>query len=503
MGLDPSPNLPALLFKSFTERLRQNSDLRAFLRTDMVGKDTMFPTPFGFQKLLYADYVASGRSLWVVENFVTEFILPLYANTHTKTSFCGSYITEFREQGRAIIARECGAEDAKLYEVIFSGSGATAGFNRLVNLFGVDSGARVIHGPYEHHSNILPWRKAGAETIEISEAPFAPYGPDLDEIERELCRAKRDGKRPVLTFTAASNVTGVLTDVVAVSRLAKAHDAIMIWDYACAAPYMPMSMTPAPDVRIDAIVISTHKFVGGPQASGVTIVRKDRVVTNVPTWPGGGTVDWVNNKTQDYTSSLAEREEAGTPNIIGDIRAALAFLVRGVTDPSRMLHDNINLTGSAMIQLYNTPNLYLLGPPPEFTARLPILSFLVGDGFGGYLHQVHVTRMLSERFGIQSRGGCACAGPYGHTLLGVDDNLSQAIRDEIREGNELAKPGFTRLNLSVLMTREEREYILQAIRAVAMYGNAWLAEGGTDGAAARDIKWNWTRRQQRDVGFSY
>lgn len=435
------------------------------LAADLVGNDAELVGPFGRKKLVYADYVASGRALLSVEHFVLAKVLPFYANSHTEASYCGGFITGLRQAARNAIADCCGADQR--YAVIFAGSGATAGLNRLVNLFGIQAalGAgtvpRVVIGPYEHHSNILPWRESGAEIVEIPEAVTG--GPDLAQLDAALAGA---GGRPVIcALSAASNVTGIIADVASITRQVKAAGARINWDYAGAGPYLPIAMEPAPGVEIDAIVISPHKFIGGPAASGVLIVRRDAVQTETPTWPGGGTVKFVSPTGHDYSDRLEGREEAGTPNVIGDIRAGLAFLVKEAIGEGAMSARNAELSARALSAWSKVDRIELLGNTRA--DRLPIISFRIGDGKGGYVHQQLVTRMLSDRFGIQARGGCACAGPYVHRLLDIDEAASEDLRRAIARGEELRKPGFTRLNFSVLLSDEKVQYILDSVAQLA------------------------------------
>ena len=457
-------------------------DVKSALYDGLVGSNVKIFGPYGDKELVYADYVASGRALHQVERFVLEQVLPFYANSHTEASYCGGAMTRMRREARAVIAGLCGCNDQ--HAVIFSGSGATSGLNRLVNLLGVTDTvaagkhARVIVGPYEHHSNILPWRESGAEIIEIAEDPKG--GPDLAQLASVLQQGAPE--LTICTLSAASNITGITSDVTTITAMVKAAGAKMIWDYAGAGPYVPVAMSPADGVEIDAIVISPHKFIGGPGASGILLVRHDAVVTETPTWPGGGTVKFVSPVAHDYSSSLESREEAGTPNVIGDIRAALAFLVKDAIGAEAMAGRNRQLTQRAFRAWQDVPHLKLLGMVDA--DRLPIFSFQISDGKGGYVHQQLITRMLSDRFGIQARGGCACAGPYVHRLLGIDEQESEAIRQAIQSGKELQKPGFIRLNLSVLLPDEKVQFILDAVAQIAADATEFEADYTVDPARA-------------------
>ncbi|MBX3581057.1 MAG: aminotransferase class V-fold PLP-dependent enzyme [Rhizobiaceae bacterium] len=447
------------MLADFADGLRRDDPVIE-LRHGLVGSDAMVDGPFGPKPLLYADYVASGRALMQVERFMLERVLPFYANSHTEASYCGGLITRLRRDARATIGACCGATSD--HAVIFAGSGATAGINRLVNLFDVGPQALVIIGPYEHHSNILPWRESGAELIELPEA--ADGGPDITAFQAALDGAA-PGRRVVCAFSAASNVTGITADVARITRMANAAGARVIWDYAGGAPYLKISIQPAADAAIDAIVVSPHKFLGGPGASGVLIVRRDAVLRDGPSWPGGGTVRFVSPTAHDYSTSVEAREEAGTPNVVGDIRAALAFIVKEAIGEERMARRNDELAARAFAAWLPVPQIELLGS--RSAHRLPIFSFRVRDGRGGYVHQQLVTRMLSDRFGIQARGGCACAGPYVHRLLGIGDDESEAIRKAIIAGEETTKPGFTRLNFSVLLSDDKVEFILRSVAELA------------------------------------
>jgi selenocysteine lyase/cysteine desulfurase len=432
------------------------------LRKGLIGEGLNIPGSEGDVPLIYADYVASGRALTQVEDFILDRVLPYYANSHTEDSFCGSYITRLREAARAEIARLTGAD--KSCTVVFAGSGATAGLNRLVGLLGINEAESpvVLHGPYEHHSNILPWRESKAQVIEVPEGEGG--GPDLKALETLLCdHAEAD--LVIGSFSAASNVTGIVTDVAKVTRLLKSHGAKAVWDYAGGGPYLAVDMASDTDAALDAVVISAHKFPGGPGASGVLILRNEAVRLNRPTWPGGGTVSYVSPWAHDYVNNLAEREEAGTPNILGDIRAALVFLVKEAIGPDAISRREAELNALALKGWEDNPHLTLLGT--ENPHRLPIFAFLVRNREGQIQHHKTFTTRLSDLYGVQARGGCACAGPYGHRLLNVDRATSEMLRGEVLAGQEMSKPGWVRLNFSYLMDDITAQYIIDSVNALS------------------------------------
>ncbi|MDC0736701.1 aminotransferase class V-fold PLP-dependent enzyme [Cognatishimia sp. SS12] len=449
----------------FENDLRAQPDPIAALRSGLIGAGRTIVTPQGTKKLIYADYVASGRALRQVEDFVMSEVLPYYANSHTEQSYCGARMTHMREQARRIIAEKCGATTAE-HAVIFGGAGATTGLNQLVHLFGIKAALRagqhvfVLTGPYEHHSNLLPWRESGAEVIELPEAPDG--GVDLDALAQRLKTLSRKGM-VIGSFSAASNVTGVCTDPAPITALFNAHGARIIWDYAGGGPYLPISMQPG-GAMADAIVLSPHKFIGGPAASGVLIVRRAAAISTTPSRPGGGTVSFVNAERHDYVTRLEQREEGGTPNVIGDIRAALALIVKDVIGQERISKINQKLCKRAFDAWHDHPQIGLLAPRQRL--RLPIFSFAPRTQNGRPLNYKAFTTALSDHYGIQARGGCSCAGPYVHRLLHINSAQSALLRREILLGNDSNKPGFVRFNLSYLMDDATVDAILTAVPAL-------------------------------------
>jgi selenocysteine lyase/cysteine desulfurase len=465
-----------------------SGDVVAELRQGLIGEGMEIPGPRGPVKLIYADYTASGRALRQVEDFVQERVLPFYSNSHTEASYCGAYVNRLRSAARAEIARICEADDD--HAVIFTGSGATSAVNRLVHLLlGAPADrtstapALVLQGPYEHHSNILPWRESGAEVLELPEA--CEGGVDMAALEAALTAPSAQGRRVIGAFSAASNVTGILTDVAAVTAMLKRHGGLSVWDYAGGGPYLPISMKAGGGV--DAVVLSPHKFVGGPGASGLLIVRRNAVVAATPSLPGGGTVAFVSPWSHRYNDDIVAREEAGTPNIVGDIRAALVLLVKEAVGCETIKRRCKMLRERALAKWRDAPNLQVLGVCAE--ASLPIFSFKVTDADGGAVHHQLVTRILSDYYGVQARGGCACAGPYAHRLLGISEESSTAIAAALDDGDELGKPGWTRLNLSYLMDDAKADLVIDAVlevsRQAAQLREAYVVDEATARFSAR------------------
>jgi selenocysteine lyase/cysteine desulfurase len=458
-------------------------EVAARVRQEELGRATRVATPYGPRLLCYADLTATGRAVGFVERQLAA-LLPYYANTHTALSATARVTGSLREQARHQLARgvHAGPED----EVLFVGSGATAAVNKLVGMLGLripeplerehrlsaaiprERRPVVLAGPYEHHSNELPWLESIAELVEVALGPDGAI--DLADLERKA-RAHRDRPLVIGAISAASNVTGVLTDVAAVARILHAEGAVCCVDYAAAGPYVPIDMHPPdPAARLDAVFLSVHKCMGGPGASGVLVAHRSLFRSRVPERPGGGTVDYVSSfeKLQvDYAPRLAEREEGGTPNILGDVRAGLAFALRELLGPERIREHELRLADQAWRRLAGHPRLRLLGPGTG--ERLPILSFNV-EG----LHHDLVSALLDQLFGIQNRAGCSCAGPYGHRLLGIDREHSAAYRRLIGLGLLGVKPGWVRISLPYYFSEADVDFVLSAVELLADEGEAFV-----------------------------
>ena len=470
-------------FAPFRDALRRPDPVAA-LRAGLIGDEIAIDTPFGRQALLYADYTASGRALRQVEDFVADHVLPYYANSHTEASYCGATMTRMREAARAEIARMtgCGPD----CHVIFAGSGATGGINRIVGLLDVaalvaDGGrAEIVIGPYEHHSNILPWRETGAHVVELAEAEDG--GPDRAALAAALSAAA-GADLVVVALSAASNVTGILADTEELTRQIKAAGALAVWDYAACAPYVPIDMGQGETAK-DAIVFSPHKFAGGPGSSGVLLLRDTLPRRARPTAPGGGSVRFVSPWDHAYSASIEAREEAGTPNIIADIRAALALMVKEAVGTDVIATRDAALRQRALDAWRAVPQIELLGNPRAANA-LPVFSFRVRAPGGGHVHHQLFTRMLSDFRGIQARGGCACAGPYAHRLLDLDRAESLRIFDRLGAGQELDRPGWVRLNLGYLLSDDQAGRIIDGVASLARQAPELACHYASDMATAR------------------
>jgi selenocysteine lyase/cysteine desulfurase len=455
-----------------------------WLRSEVIGSGTEIETPFGQRRITYADYVASGRPLGYIERTLMGRVMPSYANTHTEDSFTGARTTHYAHEAAEYIKGCLGADDR--YKIIFTGTGSTAAIKRLQEILGlsVPSPLRarllevtrpeerpvVFVGPYEHHSNEVSWRETIAEVVEI---PLCEKGLiDLDALHAALTDKQYANRPKIGSFSAASNVTGIISDTRSIARLLHAQGAFACFDFAASAPYVKIDLKPGKPDGYDAVFISPHKFVGGPGSPGVLVFNQAMYTLETPSTAGGGTVTYVSSSEHHFVTDIEAREDAGTPAILQKMRAALAFWVKEQVGTVLIEQRERDFIKRALERLGKNPKLEILG---NLTAkRLAVVSFLVrseaSNGGGRYLHPRFVVRLLNDLFGIQSRGGCACAGPYGHRLLHIDDDLSHRYMNTIQAGFEGIKPGWTRLNFNYFISNDEFEFLISALEFVADHG---------------------------------
>ncbi len=458
-----------------------STQLVAKIRDSVIGDGQLIETSFGQKPLVYADYTASGRSLDFIEEFITDRVLPYYANTHTESSFTGAQSTAFREEARQSIKQAVNAvEDDQL---IFCGSGATAAINKLIDIMNLrlpaDLNERhkfldlvprasrpvVFIGPYEHHSNEIPWRESIADVVVI---PLSQLG----QLDTKVLQAKliefTDRPLKIGSFSAASNVTGLKTDVDEVAALLHQYDALSFWDYAAAAPYVSIDMNPVNSAcSKDAVFLSPHKFVGGPGTPGVLIVKKQLLKNSVPASPGGGTVLYVTPVDHQFIADHERREEGGTPAIVESIRAGLVFKLQQAVGTDLIERLEASFKQRALTQWKTNRNIEVLGDSSQ--EGLSIFSLRIKHE-GADLHYGFVVALLNDLFGIQARGGCSCAGPYGHELLGMDLNYSRKLEKELNNGHMVMRPGWVRLNFNYFINEETFDYLLKAIEYVSVLG---------------------------------
>ncbi|KAF9601543.1 hypothetical protein IFM89_020371 [Coptis chinensis] len=442
----------------------------SWLQSQQIGNYIEFDTPFGKRRLTYADHTASGRSLLHIESFIVENVLPFYGNTHTDDSFVGQRTTKMVHEATKYI-KKClggGQEDA----LIFCGSGTTAAIKRLQEVMGmvVPSIMRsrlvnelrpeerwvVFVGPYEHHSNLLSWRQSLAEIVEIGVDEDGLV--DMEMLRRELSSSKYSNRPMLGSFSACSNVTGILCDTRGIARLLHEHGAFACFDFAASGPYAKIDLRSGELEGYDAIFLSPHKFVGGPGTPGILLMSNNLyyLKSSAPSTCGGGTVGFVNGFDEKSVKAL-------NPTNYSKIRAALAFWVKEC-------NTSVKRQPVLSFLIYTTS----LDEEKEIRDTSAYIWREKATKKDKPLHGRFVTKLLNDLFGIQARGGCACAGPYGHTLLNVDKEESLEFRAAIQEGYSGIKPGWTRISFIYYMSMTEFEHILAAIEFLALYGQRFL-----------------------------
>jgi selenocysteine lyase/cysteine desulfurase len=453
-----------------TARRSRRDGLIEQIRGAVIGGDAVLDGPFGPRRMVYADATASGRSLGFVEDYIRDSVLPSYGNTHTEASATGRRTTALRDEARRAIHRAVNGGKGDV--VLFCGSGATGAIDKLIRLLALSAADRpvVFIGPYEHHSNELPWRESVADVITIRDD--ADGRIDLDHLEYELHR-HADRRVKIGSFSAASNVTGVISDVDEIAITLHRHGARSCWDYAAAGPYLPIDMNVAldrPDGELaykDAVFVSPHKFVGGPGTPGVLVVKRSLLRNAVPSVPGGGTVLFVTPSRHAYHPDPEIREEGGTPAIVESIRAGIAFTLKDAVGSDEIRRREHDFARRALDAWGANPNLEILGSTE--LERLAIVSFAVRHS-GRHLHANFVVAVLSDLFGIQARSGCFCAGPYLHRMYAIDDTWSARMEAEVARGNAGAKLAFTRISFNYFISETVFGYIVDAVDLIAREG---------------------------------
>ncbi len=478
-----------------------------FLRNQVVGADAPVTTPYGERLMVYADYTASGRCLTLVERYLQN-LQRIYANSHTEDDISGRSMTHLLEEAQSAIKRSVNAGPKG--RIVPVGSGATGAIDKFQQIIGVmlppatrltlgqllegalGSDARknfedyvcthqpvVFVGPYEHHSNEISWREGLASVVEVRLSDAGNI--DLGHLEELLQEPAYQGRKRIGSFSAASNVTGMRAPVHEVAALLHRYGAIACFDYAASAPYVEINMNPAPgryagDAALDAVFISPHKFLGGPGSTGVLVFNESLYHSELPpSVSAGGTVDYVGPTSQDFIRDIEEREKPGTPGVLQILKAGLAFEIKDRIGVAAIERRERELLHRVFARWQANPDIEILGnPDPDL--RVSIISFNLRDHRGRYLHPKFVTTLLNDLFGIQSRAGCSCAGPYGHRLLGIGLEQSELYRKWITRGFFGIKPGWCRISLHYVMDDSEVGFIMDAVEFVAAHGHQFLRE---------------------------
>lgn len=446
-------------------------------RKNIIGIDHKYQTPYGTMPIIYNDWIAGGRLYAPLEEKIIESFGPFIANTHTETSETGTRMTWAYHHAREIIKKHVNSNSEDV--LLFGGYGMTGVVNKLQRIIGLKINKNlfdenclkeqdrpvVFVTHMEHHSNHTSWYETIADVVILQ--PGDDLLVDLDELSNKLEEYK-DRKMKIGAFTAASNVTGVTTPVHKMARIMHEHGGLCFIDYAASAPYVEMDMHPEdPMEKLDAIYFSPHKFLGGPGSSGVVVFSSSLYNNESPDHPGGGTVDWTNRWGEyKYTKDIELREDGGTPGFLQAIRVALVIELKNQMGVQNIQKREDELIDMAMHGLQSIDGINILAE--NNLDRLGVFSFYHKE-----IHYNLIVKLLSDRYGIQVRGGCVCAGTYGHFLLGVEKEQSMAIAKKIEDGDLSAKPGWVRWSLHPVTTNSEVEYFLKALKEIINNSDEW------------------------------
>ncbi|MHB8579411.1 MAG: aminotransferase class V-fold PLP-dependent enzyme [Ignavibacteriaceae bacterium] len=446
-------------------------------RKNIIGIDQTFLTPYGKKKIIYSDWIASGRLYAPIEQKIVETFGPYVGNTHSEASITGTTMTIAYQTAHEIIKdhTHAGKDDV----IITAGSGMTAMINKFQRILGlkvpeqlkaylnlpVELTPVVFVTHMEHHSNHTSWMETIADVVCIQ--PDSEGLIDLHDFEVQLEKFK-DRKLKIGAFTACSNVTGIETPYHKMAKMMHENGGYCFIDFACSAPYITINMHPSdPLEKLDALFFSPHKFLGGPGTPGVVIFDSHLYKNLVPDNPGGGTVDWTNPWGQHkFVSNIELREDGGTPAFLQTIKAALSIKLKEEMNVEKMKKIEKNLVKTAIEGLRKVPGLHILADNIE--DRLGAISFYVDK-----IHYNLLVKILNDRFGIQMRGGCSCAGTYGHYLLHVSPDQSKHITEKINEGDLSEKPGWVRMSIHPTTTNEELEFIIESIKVTVRNISLW------------------------------
>ena len=446
-------------------------------RNNIVGVDQTFESPYGTQNLVYTDWTASGRLYRPIEEKLLNDFGPFVANTHTETSTSGAAMTLAYHEARNIIKRHVNAGDNDV--LITEGSGMTGVVNKFQRILGLKVNERlkeyttipdevrpvVFVSHMEHHSNQTSWLETIADVVVI---PCDDAGLICFNSFERVLKENEHRTLKIASITSCSNVTGIKTDYHRIAKIIHAHNGLCFVDFACSAPYVDIDMHPEdPDAYLDAIFFSPHKFLGGPGTSGVLIFNKNLYKNLVPDNPGGGTVSYTNPwGGHDYFDDVETREDGGTPAFLQAIKIALCVQLKEKMGTDKIHDREEEINAKLFTCLESIENATILAPTHR--DRLGIFSFYVND-----VHFNLIVKLLNDRFGIQTRGGCSCAGTYGHFLLNVDQQTSKAIEKQIIEGCSVEKPGWVRLSIHPSITDAEVDFICDGLKAVCKNVNEW------------------------------
>ena len=405
---------------------------------------------------------------------------PFVANTHTETTVSGTAMTKAYHHARNIIKQHVNANQNDV--LITDGTGMTGVVNKFQRILGIkvpenlkdfiaipiEKKPVVFISHMEHHSNQTSW----LETIaDVEVIPSTEDGLFSLENLKVLLEKYKERTLKIASITSCSNVTGIRTPYHEAAKMMHQHNGVCFVDFACSGPYVSIDMHPEDEeAYLDAIFFSPHKFLGGPGTSGVLVFNKKLYNNMVPDCPGGGTVSWTNPWGEHkYIDNIEDREDGGTPGFLQVIKTALAIQLKDEMGIDNILKREHEIVEYVFDSLQNVPNIKILAG--QHQERLGVISFFIDD-----LHFNLGVKLLNDRFGIQTRGGCSCAGTYGHFLLHVDQETSHKLVNEISLGDLIRKPGWIRMSIHPTTTSSEIEYVCNAIKSLAENHKEWALE---------------------------
>jgi len=431
-------------------------------REKAIGYKYQYETIYGQQTMIYADWIASGRLYTPIEKRIAKDLGPFVANTHTETSETGTLMTKAYHRSHQKIKKHVGANQKDV--IITAGAGMTAVINKFQRILGLKNKTSFLKEEdrpvvfvthMEHHSNHTSWHATTCDVVVIP--PKDDLLVDPENLKTEIEKYK-NRKFIIGAFSAASNITGIITRYHKLAKIIHQYGGIVVVDFAASAPYVDINMHPKnEEERLDAIVFSPHKFLGGPGAAGILIFNSELYHNDWPDHPGGGTVEWTNAWGEyKFYDNIEMREDGGTPGFLQSIRAALAIELKEQMGVKNIMMREHQLINKAIDGLSNIEGIQVLAP--EHKNRIGAISF-----YHNTIHYNFIVKLLSDKYGVQVRGGCACAGTYGHYLLGINYKKSHEITDKIDNGDLTEKPGFVRLSIHPIMTDNELEIVITAI----------------------------------------
>jgi YD repeat-containing protein len=449
-------------------------------RKNIIGINQEFESPFGTKKIIYTDWTASGRLYRPIEEKMMNEFGSFVANTHTETTVSGTVMTLAYHEARRIIKHHVNADSDDV--LITDGTGMTGVVNKFQRILGLkvpenlkvytkipqEDKPIVFISHMEHHSNQTSWLETIADVVI---APACENGLFSLSNFRSLLDKYKDRSIKIASITSCSNVTGISTPYHEVAKIMHQHQGLCFVDFACSGPYVKIDMHPADsESYLDAIFFSPHKFLGGPGTTGVLVFNKKLYRNMVPDNSGGGTVSWTNPWGEHkYIDNIEDREDGGTPGFLQAIKTALAIQLKeemGIDNIQKREHEIVDYVFS---ELGAIPNVKILAG--QHQDRLGVISFYIDD-----LHFNLGVKILNDRFGIQTRGGCSCAGTYGHYLLSVDQETSHQLVCQIDSGDLIQKPGWIRMSIHPTTTNAEIEFVCESIKALANHHEEWCKD---------------------------